>query len=85
MCIRALSNKQAKLLVSPRMVGMNIRMTACEATFESLLQLSLQSFIIFLKSASINSSGEHKENKIALLFADFHHPDLSVHGVCGCF
>ena len=36
--------KQATLLLSQsqRMVGMNIRITACEAAFESLLQLSLQ-------------------------------------------
>ena len=48
---------QAALLLnpSPRMMGMNIRMTACEATLESLLQLSLQLFIIFLRSDTIPS------------------------------
>ena len=48
---------QAALVLnpSPRMMGMNIRMTACEATLESLLQLSLQLFIIFLRSHTIPS------------------------------
>merc|ERR550532_1936356 len=40
---------------SPRMMGMNIRMTACEATLESLLQLSLQLYIIFLRSDTMPS------------------------------
>ena len=46
---------QAALVLnpSPRMMGMNIRMTACEATLESLLQLSLQLYIIFLRSDTI--------------------------------
>ena len=38
------------------MIGMNIRITACEATFESLLQLSLQLFIIFLRSDTLPSA-----------------------------
>ena len=48
---------QAALVLnpSPRMMGMNIRMTACEATLESLLQLSLQLYIIFLRSDTMPS------------------------------
>lgn len=48
---------QGTLLIcqSSRMLGMNIRVTACEATFESLLQLSLQLFIIFLRSNTMPS------------------------------
>ena len=50
--------KQATLLLSQsqRMVGMNIRITACEAAFESLLQLSLQLYIIFLRSDTLPSA-----------------------------
>ena len=50
--------KQATLLLSQsqRMVGMNIRITACEAAFESLLQLSLQLYIIFLRSDTFPSA-----------------------------
>ena len=50
------------------MVGMNIRMTACEATFESLLQLSLQFFIIFLKSDGLPSTLQVNAKKIELQF-----------------
>jgi len=54
----SLKSKWASLLLSQssRMVGMNIRITACEATFESLLQLSLQLFIIFLRSDTLPSA-----------------------------
>jgi len=38
------------------MVGINIRITACEATSESLLQLALQLFIIFLRSDTLPSA-----------------------------
>lgn len=43
---------QASLLFSqtPKMTGMNIRITACEAASESILQLSLQLFIIFQRA-----------------------------------
>ena len=47
---------------------MNIRMTACEATFESLLQLSLQFFIIFLKSDGLPSTFQFNAKKIKLQF-----------------
>ena len=48
---------QAALFLNPSsmMMGVNIRMTACEATLESLLQLSLQLFIIFLRSNTMPS------------------------------
>ena len=70
-CSRAFSCnhsfKQATLLLSqiPRMVEMNIRMTA---TFESLLQLSLQFFIIFLKSDGLPSTFQVNAKKIKLQF-----------------
>ena len=40
---------------SGRMVGMNIRVTACEAALESILQLSLQLFIIFKRARYLPS------------------------------
>ena len=48
---------QAALLLnqSPAMVGMNIRVTACEGIWESLLQLCLQLFVIFSRSDTIPS------------------------------
>ena len=48
---------QATLLLhqSPAMVGMNIRVTACEGIWESLLQLCLQLFVIFSRSDTIPS------------------------------
>ena len=40
---------------SPRLIGMNIRLTACEIASESILQLSLQLFIIFQRSKHLPS------------------------------
>ena len=40
---------------SPMMVGMNIRVTACEGIWESLLQLCLQFFIIYERSDTFPS------------------------------
>ena len=81
---------QAALFLNPSsmMMGVNIRMTACEATLESLLQLSLQLFIIFLRSDTMPSLLQvgcwWEQGFVIPCFLGCHHLYLFVHGVFGC-
>ena len=84
---------QAALLLnpSPVMVGMNIRVAACEGIWESILQLCLQLFVIFSRSDTIPSFLQvgwdtilKEISVIANPPKDCSHSDILVHGVFGC-
>ena len=87
---------KASLLVnqSPAMLGLNVRMAACEGIWESLLQLCLQLFIIFSRSDTVPSILQVRKQSKGLIeiknrfqlnaTQDCCHFDIFAHGVYGC-